>query len=404
MSRAKLISCVAITIVIPPAASSRITSSTSATSSGSSALVTSSSSISSGLHRERAHDRDALLLAAGEPVRVVVALVGETEALEQLGRVAPPPRARERPSAVPRRERHVASTRHVRKEVERLEDDPDPPPHLVDVDAARGDLLAARRRSGPRRSARGDSRSAAASTCRSRMRRSGRRPRARPPPGRLRAAPRARPNDLWTPSTTSASLIRLPAAWRRRRSRATSQSVKRASGIVSATNSTAAATIRRVVERRGRVDLRLLERFDRAEEADERRVLLQSDEVVQERRNRRGARPGAGRRSERLPARSARASAQRPPGSDAPTRSRRDRPRTRTPCRRARARRFPRTSSRVGTPQLQRRRAEPEQRDHEDRRHAPEEVCVGDRQRAQREEHRPRAGCESRRARARRRG
>src|SRR6266540_6490591 len=48
MSRAKLISCVAITIVIPPAASSRITSSTSATSSGSSALVTSSSSIRSG--------------------------------------------------------------------------------------------------------------------------------------------------------------------------------------------------------------------------------------------------------------------------------------------------------------------------------------------------------------------
>src|ERR1044072_3234514 len=35
MSRAKLISCVAISIVIPPSASSRMTSSTSATSSGS---------------------------------------------------------------------------------------------------------------------------------------------------------------------------------------------------------------------------------------------------------------------------------------------------------------------------------------------------------------------------------
>ena len=48
MSRAKPISCVAISIVIPPRASSRITASTSATSSGSSALVTSSSSSSPG--------------------------------------------------------------------------------------------------------------------------------------------------------------------------------------------------------------------------------------------------------------------------------------------------------------------------------------------------------------------
>ena len=63
--------------------------STSATSSGSSALVTSSSSISSGLHRERAHDRDALLLPAGEPVGVVVAPARrEPEALEQLARLS----------------------------------------------------------------------------------------------------------------------------------------------------------------------------------------------------------------------------------------------------------------------------------------------------------------------------
>ena len=48
MSRAKPISCVAISIVIPSSASSRITSSTAATSSGSSALVTSSSSSSRG--------------------------------------------------------------------------------------------------------------------------------------------------------------------------------------------------------------------------------------------------------------------------------------------------------------------------------------------------------------------
>ena len=61
--------------------------------------------------------------------------------------------------------------------------------------------------------------------------------------------------------------------------------MKRASGIVIATKSTAAREVRRVVEGRVRVDLRLLERLDRAERADERRVLLQADEVVQERRD-----------------------------------------------------------------------------------------------------------------------
>ena len=36
------------------------------------------------IHRERAHDRDPLLLPAGEPVRVLVPLVREAEAGEQL--------------------------------------------------------------------------------------------------------------------------------------------------------------------------------------------------------------------------------------------------------------------------------------------------------------------------------
>ena len=141
MSRAKPISCVAISIVIPPAASSRITLSTSATSSGSSALVTSSSSISVGLHRERAHDRDPLLLAAREPVGVLVALVGEAEAGEQLRRLGLRLRAR-RAERLARGERDVLEHAHVREEVERLEDDPDPAADPVDVDAARGDLLA----------------------------------------------------------------------------------------------------------------------------------------------------------------------------------------------------------------------------------------------------------------------
>ncbi len=40
-----------------------------------------------GLHRERAHDRHALLLSAGEPIGVLIGLVGEAEAVEQLARV-----------------------------------------------------------------------------------------------------------------------------------------------------------------------------------------------------------------------------------------------------------------------------------------------------------------------------
>jgi len=36
------------------------------------------------LHRKSSHDRDSLLLASGEPVRIFVALVGEAETLEQL--------------------------------------------------------------------------------------------------------------------------------------------------------------------------------------------------------------------------------------------------------------------------------------------------------------------------------
>src|SRR5437764_11637348 len=43
--------------------------------------------------------------------------------------------------------------------------------------------------------------------------------------------------------------------------------------------------IRREVERGSDVDLGLVERLERAEEADERRVLLQADEIVQERRD-----------------------------------------------------------------------------------------------------------------------
>ena len=78
-SRAKPISWLTTIIVMPSRASSFITSRTSPIISGSSALVGSSNSISAGLHRERAGDRDALLLAAGELRRVGVGLVREAD-------------------------------------------------------------------------------------------------------------------------------------------------------------------------------------------------------------------------------------------------------------------------------------------------------------------------------------
>ena len=108
-----------------------------------------------GLHRERAHDRDALLLAAREPVGVLVALVGEPEAAEQLERALPRPRAARRPSAVCGRERHVPRARVMcGKRLNAWKTIPIRRRIAVRVDAAAGDLARRRARSGPRRSAR----------------------------------------------------------------------------------------------------------------------------------------------------------------------------------------------------------------------------------------------------------
>ena len=71
---------------MPSAASSRMTSSTSATSSGSSADGDLVEQQEVGLHRQRADDRRPLLLAAGQPVGEFVALVGQAEARQQLHR------------------------------------------------------------------------------------------------------------------------------------------------------------------------------------------------------------------------------------------------------------------------------------------------------------------------------
>ena len=69
-------------------ASRRITSSTSLTSSGSSAEVGSSSSSTLGIGRQRACDRDSLLLPAGQMPRQRVGAMAEADAFEQLAGAA----------------------------------------------------------------------------------------------------------------------------------------------------------------------------------------------------------------------------------------------------------------------------------------------------------------------------
>src|SRR5262249_10759163 len=93
------------------------------------------------LHGERAHDRDALLLAAGQPVRIVARLFLEPEAREESERIRPRLLARTA-EHLPRRECHVLEHRHVGEEVEGLEDDPDSAADAVDVGAGPSDLVA----------------------------------------------------------------------------------------------------------------------------------------------------------------------------------------------------------------------------------------------------------------------
>ena len=132
-SRANPISWVTTIIVIPSRASWRIASSTSPTSSGSSAEVGSSNSISLGSHGQRAGDRHALLLAAGEGDRVDVELVGQADPVEQ--RLGPRSRASSRgtPQHPDRRQRDVLQRGHVREQVEVLEHHPDLGPLAGDL-------------------------------------------------------------------------------------------------------------------------------------------------------------------------------------------------------------------------------------------------------------------------------
>ena len=233
MSRAKDISCVAMSIVIPPSASSRMTLSTSATSSGSSALVTSSRSMSSGCSASAGRWRRAAAgrRRAGPGSRRPV---GQPEAGEQLERLRLGLRSR-RPERLRRPERDVPEHGHVREEVVRLEDDPDAPPHAVEVHARRGDLVAAE-----------DDPALVHGSSRFTQRRSVDLPEPDAPITQTTSccassrstpsAPRGRRRTCGCPrGGAPAARSRHPARGScRRRSRATSQSVSRASGIVSA--------------------------------------------------------------------------------------------------------------------------------------------------------------------------
>ena len=86
------------------------------------------------LHRQRPDDRDPLLLAARQPVRVVARLSSRPNRRSSSRRrgLRLGARAAEDP---PRRERDVVEDAQVREQVERLEDDADPAPDAVDVDA-----------------------------------------------------------------------------------------------------------------------------------------------------------------------------------------------------------------------------------------------------------------------------
>ena len=92
------------------------------------------------LHRECAHDRHALLLPAAQPVGILVGLLLEPDASEQLACAALRVVARDA-ARLARREHHVLQHRHVRKEVVRLEDDADLLAQRVHVDLVVRDPL-----------------------------------------------------------------------------------------------------------------------------------------------------------------------------------------------------------------------------------------------------------------------
>ena len=89
-----------------------------------------------GLHRQRANDRHALLLTAGESVGKVRSLVRQAESGQQLLRIGLH-LARRATRNLARAERDVVEHGQVREQVVRLKDDADPPAHRIQVDVVR---------------------------------------------------------------------------------------------------------------------------------------------------------------------------------------------------------------------------------------------------------------------------
>ena len=130
--RAKPISWLTTSMVMPSMASATMVSSTSLTISGSSAEVGSSNSMIFGLHAERPRDRHPLLLAAGELRGIFRRLLGDAYPFEIVRARSPPP-----PCAACLRTQigasvQFSSTRQMRKQVELLEHHADLAAHLVD--------------------------------------------------------------------------------------------------------------------------------------------------------------------------------------------------------------------------------------------------------------------------------
>ena len=88
------------------------------------------------LHHQRPRDRDALLLAARELVRMLLRLLLQPHLRQQLVGARLGVLAAHLADA-PRRERDVVQHRQVREQVELLEDHPDPLPDARDVGATR---------------------------------------------------------------------------------------------------------------------------------------------------------------------------------------------------------------------------------------------------------------------------
>ena len=87
------------------------------------------------LHHQRAGDRDALLLAARELVRMLVAPSPSSPTRASSSRARASASRAGQLADPPRREREVVDHLQVREEVELLEDHPDPLPDRRDVDA-----------------------------------------------------------------------------------------------------------------------------------------------------------------------------------------------------------------------------------------------------------------------------